>query len=62
MKWCKSEEERRFSYAEWHDWFAWHPVRIGPCTIWGQHVWRKGKPICGWDGCEWEWEYKENEQ
>jgi len=27
--------------AEWHQWFAWHPVTIGNKVYWLERVWRR---------------------
>jgi hypothetical protein len=44
---CKTKEaknqEKERHIQQWHDWFAWRPVRIGPedCR-WLEVVWRRG--------------------
>jgi hypothetical protein len=45
---------------QWHDWFAWHPVRLGEnhCR-WLETIQRKGSLKWGEYPDEWwEWEYK----
>ena len=29
-QWAREEAEYDRRIAEWHDWFAWYPVRVGP--------------------------------
>lgn len=26
---------------EWHDWLAWHPIKVDNYFVWCEHVWRK---------------------
>jgi hypothetical protein len=51
---------RNAKIIEWHDWFAWHPVRIMRAVAWLEWVKRRQK---GWDayaGCPlWEYELPE---
>ena len=53
----------------WHNWFAWHPVRVptygrmsGQTLVWLQFVRRKGK--YRWGGCvinsSWTWVFAVN--
>ena len=44
----------------WHDWFAWHPVRLGTThdCRWLETIQRKGKFVCYWHDSYWDWEYK----
>ena len=44
---CKTREhkieEKRQQVQSWHQWFAWHPIRLGPHEcMWCEVVWRKG--------------------
>ena len=46
MKWnCgPSWEEKHEATKQWHRWFAWRPVRVGPRDCrWLEYVDRKGK-------------------
>lgn len=44
----------------WHSWFAWKPVRTGPCKIvWLETVIRKSRYH---DGGGWHWEYQAREK
>ncbi len=38
MKWKASEE---FDPYQWHEWFAWYPVKIGLATVWLEVVERR---------------------
>lgn len=41
MKWQRrSREERRADWMTWRPWFAWHPVRVDPCTSDSRPDWR----------------------
>jgi hypothetical protein len=45
--------------TQWHVWFAWHPIRIGPHLAWLEFVERCGtfsEDSCG--GC-WSYEYRD---
>ena len=45
---------------EWHEWFAWHPIRLGDHDCrWLEKVQRKGT-LCwgGWIDSWWYWDYK----
>ncbi len=42
---------------EWHDWFAWYPVRIGSERIWLERVRRKGKFFEDSCGGAWQFAY-----
>ena len=49
---CKAKEQ-------WHDWFAWYPIRVGEHDCrWLETVRRKGRMVWGHD---WEYEYKAKE-
>ena len=58
-------EEKRDARKEWHDWFAWYPVRIGSnhCR-WLETVERKGtfrrKQWCEYEDF-WIYEYRVKE-
>jgi len=59
----ESWEYEKLRLENWHEWFAWRPVRVGnrDCR-WLEKVQRKGKYIYyGIDSC-WLWEYKEIEK
>jgi len=53
--------------AEWHRWFAWHPVAVktypdgSEKMIWWEPVLRRGELQLVLDGVEWVYEYKEIE-
>jgi hypothetical protein len=59
MKWdCgPTAQERWAATYEWHRWFAWHPVRVGPRDCrWLEVLERRrvsGAPYCGPS-----WEYR----
>ena len=45
---------------EWHEWFAWYPVRVasGDCR-WLETVERRGEHDWGYDGeSYWDYEYR----
>jgi hypothetical protein len=49
--------------TNWHDWFAWHPVRTPEGWVWLETIRRKGRRtlIANGDGQPehvWEWEYR----
>jgi len=59
----ESWEYEKLRLENWHEWFAWRPVRVGnrDCR-WLEKVQRKGKyTYYGIDSC-WLWEYKEIEK
>lgn len=42
MKWkSPSRQTKRQNLTTWHEWFAWHPVRIGEEIYWLERVQRK---------------------
>lgn len=47
----------RINKAEWHGWYAWHPVRIGDHLIWLEWVLRKGEHFEDSCGGGWSYEY-----
>lgn len=49
--------------SRWHNWFAWHPVRVSPTKgAWLTTVQRKGEwKLIGPCECGWEYEYRENQ-
>lgn len=51
MRWNIRKEQ---DYLEWHQWFAWHPVRINGQWVWLETVERKFD--CGW-ASDW-WDYR----
>ena len=56
MKWDCGEtlHERTQRQKEWHRWYAWHPVRVGPGDCrWLEYVERKIE-FC-WDDYFWEY-------
>lgn len=54
----ESLEEKKARLKEWHTWFAWHPIRIGPHDYrWLETVVRKGR----FQGDYWEWQYTAHE-
>ena len=70
MKWrVRKPGAKHRALHMWHDWFAWHPVRVpneGNTMVWMETVKRKGQfhsigtPLAG--ATWWSWEYKTNEQ
>ena len=45
---------------DWHDCFAWLPVRVESCCIWLSHLKRRGtRESSMFEGLYWNWEYKE---
>lgn len=50
--------ERRAAKEQWHLWWAWHPVRVGPHDCrWLEWIDRKGTFYAGGMGDAW-WEYE----
>lgn len=48
---------------QWHDWFAWHPIRLGDNDCrWLETVVRKGEHQWCSGGFYWQWEYKPKEE
>ena len=64
MKWrVRKLGAKRRALQMWHNWFAWHPVRVpneGNTMVWLETVRRKGF-VYGYTG-HWVWKYKNNEQ
>jgi hypothetical protein len=62
MRWRSKKEK----YEAWHDWFAWHPVKVvddWPHYAWLETVSRRGLFICAMVAPLmykdiWIWEYK----
>lgn len=55
MKWDCGETlgEKIAREKEWHLWFAWYPVRVGPHDCrWLEYVERRS--VGWWDGIYWE--------
>lgn len=51
--------EKRARKEQWHTWFAWHPVRVGPRDCrWLEPVERKGEEHWCSAGFYWNWEYR----
>lgn len=50
--------------TDWHGWFAWRPVRLGPSDCrWLEVVFRRGTYVNAGFGKEWAgWEYRANLQ
>jgi hypothetical protein len=71
MKWINGETWKSYIARRetWHKWFAWHPVTVSEITMpdgkirsvkaWLCTVQRKGEYGCYYDGCYWNWEYRE---
>lgn len=55
-----SREEKILAKEEWHQWFAWRPVRVasGDCR-WLETVERKGRYLFGMIVFSpWSWQYR----
>lgn len=52
--------EKKAALEQWHDWFAWYPVRVAPHDCrWLERVDRKGTLMCeGWGDSWWVWQYR----
>ena len=51
--------EKHNAKEQWHDWFAWHPVRLGSHDCrWMETVQRKGKFQFDSQGGGYNWKYK----
>jgi len=53
----------------WHNWFAWHPVRVptkgkmsGMTLVWLEKMRRTGTYETCWYESWWVWEYKQIEE
>lgn len=65
MKWrVRKPNARKRALHMWHNWYAWHPVRVptagsmsGMHMVWLVDIKRKGHFFSYCD-C-WDWEYKE---
>lgn len=45
--------------SEWHRWFAWYPVRLGPHDCrWLEWVECKGTYWHAYDSDGWDWKYR----
>lgn len=54
-----SIDERERRQGDWHDWFAWHPVRISPTKkVWMERVERRGGWVRSYRYTHWQWEYR----
>lgn len=51
--------KERISKYTWHDWFAWHPVRISGKIVWFKTV--KRKYICKLRISENHWVYEKHD-
>lgn len=55
----KAAAVRAAKKLEWHRWFAWRPVRVGQHDCrWLEYVERKGRILCGPDGCYWFFDFR----
>jgi hypothetical protein len=55
--------EKRAAKQEWHNWFAWFPVRVGDRDCrWFETVKRKGHYYALYCDEYWKYEYKEIEK
>lgn len=52
------DPKKPVDHTEWHHWFAWHPVRIGPELVWLERVDRKGTHHYDSMGGCWSFEYR----
>jgi hypothetical protein len=54
-----SFRSRHDHLSNWHIWFAWHPVQVGPLTwAWLQKVERKGELCRAWGEAWWMFQYR----
>lgn len=52
-------QERKEKLCDWHSWYAWYPVRVGPRECrWLERVERKGEYWFAIGGSGWTWEYR----
>jgi len=60
----ESRKEKIKRLEKWHDWFAWHPVRLGEKDCrWFETIQRKGSLKWYGEPDAWfEWEYRESEK
>ena len=60
MKWADTFYDRVKTKEVWHEWFAWHRVRVGDQFVWLEMIERKGKYIPPGQGCGYffVWEYR----
>lgn len=58
-KWCRTPPKVQ-DLEEWHDWYAWFPVRIGHCTVWREVVQRRAQ--YWYDEMDWLYREKPHEQ
>lgn len=61
MKWKhKSINDRVKKVKQWHDWFAWYPIRLDEEIFWLQRLKRKAHNVyVAGDTIYVEWEYEE---
>ena len=54
-------KEKKAKREQWHDWFAWRPVRVSDTEkLWWITVQRKGEHRYDWEGTSyWDYEYRE---
>lgn len=51
--------EKRARLEQWHDWFAWYPVRVASHDCrWLERVGRKGVLLSARRGGIWRWQYR----
>ena len=56
-------EEKKRRLMKWHQYFAWHPVKVGSHDWrWLENVYRKGTQGTGGltEGWVWHWHYSVN--
>lgn len=60
MKFNVSPKRASTNYKDWHRWFAWYPVRVGPHhLVWWERVERRGTPERdNYGGYYYVWEYR----
>jgi hypothetical protein len=62
MKWqFKSKAERKANKEQWHEWFAWIPVRVDEherTIVWLQKIYRRGVYHESMGDSFWVWKYK----
>lgn len=47
MRWYSESIATRLDrILTWHEWFAWHPVRVGDSMVWLEYVERKRQALC----------------
>ncbi|MGY6249725.1 hypothetical protein ACXIUS_19560 [Bosea thiooxidans] len=66
MRWrSETIEMREARLGQWHEWFAWYPVRVGESQVWWELVERRGAWVVlrrhDWWTNVWRWIYRNQE-